>query len=404
MPPFVTQTRNLKPYKKAKLGAHQGAYYVRLPVYDRPGAMAAIAKRMGDREVSIESIVQRRPPLGAAGDRRAAEARRARARCLITHETTEEAIRQAIDAIERDGKVSERPQMIRIEKLKRGRREWEGIGHGRRASSPGLDRMLVLEVARVTEAAAIAAAHLRGRGQEKAADKVAVDAMRRELAKLPIRGTVVIGEGEMDEAPMLLHRREGRIGRGARGRHRGRSARGHDDLRQGDAQCARRAGDLRARRPFARARHLHEQDRDRPGLPAGRRRSRCPARRQHRGAGEGEGRAGRRDHRLHPRPAAPRRADRGRAQGRCRRAAHSRRRHRGRHLDDRPGRDRHRHLSGLGRCARRRAGGGGAALHRRPDAGAAAARVRRAARARRRRWASPTSTGSSSSRTWPRPT
>jgi fructose-1,6-bisphosphatase II / sedoheptulose-1,7-bisphosphatase len=61
----------------------------------------------------------------------------------------------------------------------------------------------VLEVARVTEAAAIAAAHLRGRGQEKAADKVAVDAMRRELAKLPIRGTVVIGEGEMDEAPML---------------------------------------------------------------------------------------------------------------------------------------------------------------------------------------------------------
>jgi fructose-1,6-bisphosphatase II / sedoheptulose-1,7-bisphosphatase len=67
----------------------------------------------------------------------------------------------------------------------------------------GLDRVLVLEVVRVTEAAAIAAAHLRGRGQEKAADKVAVDAMRRELAKLPIRGTVVIGEGEMDEAPML---------------------------------------------------------------------------------------------------------------------------------------------------------------------------------------------------------
>ena len=67
----------------------------------------------------------------------------------------------------------------------------------------GLDRVLVLEVARVTEAAAIAAARLRGRGQEKAADKVAVDAMRRELAQLAIRGTVVIGEGEMDEAPML---------------------------------------------------------------------------------------------------------------------------------------------------------------------------------------------------------
>jgi fructose-1,6-bisphosphatase II / sedoheptulose-1,7-bisphosphatase len=69
--------------------------------------------------------------------------------------------------------------------------------------SSGLDRVLVLEVTRVTEAAAIAAARLRGRGAEKAADKAAVDAMRRELAKLAIRGTVVIGEGEMDEAPML---------------------------------------------------------------------------------------------------------------------------------------------------------------------------------------------------------
>ena len=67
----------------------------------------------------------------------------------------------------------------------------------------GLDRVLVLEVTRVTEAAAIAAARLRGRGQEKAADKAAVDAMRSELAKLAISGTVVIGEGEMDEAPML---------------------------------------------------------------------------------------------------------------------------------------------------------------------------------------------------------
>jgi fructose-1,6-bisphosphatase II / sedoheptulose-1,7-bisphosphatase len=69
--------------------------------------------------------------------------------------------------------------------------------------SEGLDRVLVLEVARVTEAAAIAAAKLRGRGNEKAADKAAVDAMRRELGRVHIRGRVVIGEGEMDEAPML---------------------------------------------------------------------------------------------------------------------------------------------------------------------------------------------------------
>jgi fructose-1,6-bisphosphatase II / sedoheptulose-1,7-bisphosphatase len=67
----------------------------------------------------------------------------------------------------------------------------------------GLDRMLVLEVARVTEAAAIAAARFSGRGNEKAADKAAVDAMRHELGRVSLRGTVVIGEGEMDEAPML---------------------------------------------------------------------------------------------------------------------------------------------------------------------------------------------------------
>ena len=73
-----------------------------------------------------------------------------------------------------------------------------------KARNGGLDRVLVLEVARVTEAAAIAAARLRGRGNEKLADKAAVDAMRRELATLNINGTVVIGEGEMDEAPMLF--------------------------------------------------------------------------------------------------------------------------------------------------------------------------------------------------------
>ena len=67
----------------------------------------------------------------------------------------------------------------------------------------GLDRILTMELVRVTERAAVAAARLRGRGDEKAADQMAVDAMRSELNRLPIRGTVVIGEGERDEAPML---------------------------------------------------------------------------------------------------------------------------------------------------------------------------------------------------------
>lgn len=66
-----------------------------------------------------------------------------------------------------------------------------------------LDRQLTMELGRVTEAAAVAAATLRGRGDEKAADQAAVDAMRRELNFLPIDGVVRIGEGERDEAPML---------------------------------------------------------------------------------------------------------------------------------------------------------------------------------------------------------
>jgi fructose-1,6-bisphosphatase II / sedoheptulose-1,7-bisphosphatase len=67
-----------------------------------------------------------------------------------------------------------------------------------------MERILSLEIVRVTERAAVAAARLRGRGNEKAADQAAVDAMRRELNNLPIHGTVVIGEGERDEAPMLF--------------------------------------------------------------------------------------------------------------------------------------------------------------------------------------------------------
>jgi fructose-1,6-bisphosphatase II / sedoheptulose-1,7-bisphosphatase len=71
------------------------------------------------------------------------------------------------------------------------------------AASKVLDRVLVLEMVRVTEAAAIAASTLVGRGDEKAADAAAVEAMRAALNSLDMDGTVVIGEGERDEAPML---------------------------------------------------------------------------------------------------------------------------------------------------------------------------------------------------------
>ena len=75
---------------------------------------------------------------------------------------------------------------------------------GSTPASAVLERVLVLEMVRVTEAAAIAASRLVGRGDEKAADAAAVAAMRKAFDTLAIDGTVVIGEGERDEAPMLF--------------------------------------------------------------------------------------------------------------------------------------------------------------------------------------------------------
>jgi homoserine dehydrogenase len=115
--PFGVPAAKLKAYKRARLGRHQGAYYVRLSLFDRPGAMAGSAGRMGERGVSLESIVQRRP----RGARPGIDARPTLGApttvILITHETTEAAIRDALEAIHKDGQVSEKPQMIRIEPL-----------------------------------------------------------------------------------------------------------------------------------------------------------------------------------------------------------------------------------------------------------------------------------------------
>ncbi len=84
------------------------------------------------------------------------------------------------------------------------------------AASQVLDRVLVLEMVRVTEAAAIAASTLVGRGDEKAADAAAVEAMRAAFNELDFDGTVVIGEGERDEAPMLfIGEKVGRAGPGS---------------------------------------------------------------------------------------------------------------------------------------------------------------------------------------------
>ena len=93
---------------------HEGGYYVRLSVADRPGAAAAIATRMAERQISLESIVQRRSgPRSADVSGRSGEPVPV---VLITYATTEAAIRSAIDAMLADGYVSEPPQVIRIER------------------------------------------------------------------------------------------------------------------------------------------------------------------------------------------------------------------------------------------------------------------------------------------------
>ena len=84
------------------------------------------------------------------------------------------------------------------------------------SSATDFDRTLLLEAVRVTEAAAIASWNLVGRGHEKNADQVAVDAMRTALNNLDINGIIVIGEGERDEAPMLYIGEKVGTGKGPR--------------------------------------------------------------------------------------------------------------------------------------------------------------------------------------------
>lgn len=118
VPPFVVKCEDLKPHKAAPLDAHYGSYYVRMSLQDQPGAMAAIATRMGDRGISLESIVQHRPVSPPVpGSEPQARPSKSASVIIITHETTEEAMRLALDTIVKDGKVLEKPQLIRIEEL-----------------------------------------------------------------------------------------------------------------------------------------------------------------------------------------------------------------------------------------------------------------------------------------------
>jgi homoserine dehydrogenase len=117
VPAFGAPADALKPHIRAQMRAHEGGYYIRLSVYDRPGAFAAIAARMASEGISLESIVQKHGAALPPGSGRPSKAGEPTPVVIITHETTEAAIRQALEAIEADGHVGEKPQMIRIERL-----------------------------------------------------------------------------------------------------------------------------------------------------------------------------------------------------------------------------------------------------------------------------------------------
>lgn len=115
-PVFTMPVDKLTPYRRAPLRAHEGGYYVRLNLSDRPGTFAAVATRMAEFGISLESIVQRRSGSDAPGQSHGGEGGAATV-VIITHDTTEQAVSEALKAIEQDGHIVGQPNMIRIERL-----------------------------------------------------------------------------------------------------------------------------------------------------------------------------------------------------------------------------------------------------------------------------------------------
>jgi homoserine dehydrogenase len=114
--PFGMPSARLVASKKAPMQRHEGGYYIRLLAVDKPGTAASIAKRLAQQNISLESIVQRHrdgPPQGGKSPGRSGEPVPV---ILITYATTEDAVRKALAAVDRDKVISGKPQVIRIEK------------------------------------------------------------------------------------------------------------------------------------------------------------------------------------------------------------------------------------------------------------------------------------------------
>jgi homoserine dehydrogenase len=114
--PFGRPTARLVTSRKAPMQRHEGGYYIRLLAVDKPGTAATIARRLAQQNISLESIVQRHRggrPLGGDAPGSALDPVPV---ILITYATTEDAVRQAMEAVKRDKVISAEPQLIRIEK------------------------------------------------------------------------------------------------------------------------------------------------------------------------------------------------------------------------------------------------------------------------------------------------
>jgi homoserine dehydrogenase len=114
MPPFGRPAGGMSKPARAPMQRHEGGYYIRLSAVDRPGTVAAIATRLAEQNISLESIVQRHR--GTHGGEDPNKSSGPVPVILITYATTEAAVRKALAAVQADGAIAEPPQLIRIEK------------------------------------------------------------------------------------------------------------------------------------------------------------------------------------------------------------------------------------------------------------------------------------------------
>lgn len=115
MPAFGRPTSKLEKQINANMKSHEGSYYISLQAFDHPGAVAAITNRMAENDISLESIIQK--PTSAQHVRADGEHKTVLPVMMVTHRTTEFAVRESLKSIENDGHIAHKPNMIRVERF-----------------------------------------------------------------------------------------------------------------------------------------------------------------------------------------------------------------------------------------------------------------------------------------------